>query len=207
MNYNHLSINERRIIKQSLDHSYGIRYIAKILNRSPSTISRELKKYTNSLGEYRPHMAQIHYEHHKRNSRSYVMYDEKTINRVIELLKDYSPQQMYHYLRDEKLPSTSTIYKYLSLGVIHKKHKRLLQFRGVKFKRRTSGKYLIGKTISRRPKHIYNRKEFGHWEMDTVYSGKNAKANHCLLVIAERQTRYYRAIKIPDRTDKSVNEA
>ena len=152
-------------------------------------------------------MAQIHYEHHKRNSRSYVMYSGDVINRVIELLQDYSPQQMYHYFKNEKLPSTSTIYRYLSLGVIHKKHKRLLQLRGVKFKRRSSGKYLIGKTISRRPKHIYNRKEFGHWEMDTVYSGKNAKANHCLLVIAERHTRYYRAIKIPDRTAKSVNEA
>lgn len=43
--------------------------------------------------------------------------------------------------------------------------------------------------------------------MDTVYSGKNAKDKHCLLVLAERHTRCYTTIPISDRSSKSVNKA
>ncbi len=43
--------------------------------------------------------------------------------------------------------------------------------------------------------------------MDTVYSGKNAKDKHCLLVLAERHTRYYATIQIADRSSQSVNKA
>ena len=207
MNYNHLTINERTIIKSSLDIGWSIRKIAKTLERSPSTISREIRKYTNSLGKYLPQYAQASYDHVKRNSRKYIMYSQDVIDRVSELLKSYSPQQMYHYFCDEKLPSTSTIYKYISSGAIHKKYKQYLPFKGEKFKGKQRGRYEVGKTISKRPKHIYNRKEFGHWEMDTVCSGRNAKGKHCLLVLAERFTRYYIAMLIPDKTAQSVNKA
>ena len=67
---------------------------------------------------------------HIWNSRRYVMYDTATIDMVTELLKDYTPQQMYHYFKNEKLPCTSTIYRYLSLGIIHKRYKQFLQFKG-----------------------------------------------------------------------------
>ena len=207
INYNHLTINERLIIKQGLNKDLSIRQIARLLDRSPSTISREVRKYTNKLGRYQPQYAQASYDHIKRNSRRYVMYDDVTIDRLTELIKDYTPQQMYNYFKNEKLPCTSTIYRYLSLGIIHKRYKQYLPNKGKKTKGRQRGKYEIGKTISKRPKHIYKRKEFGHWEMDTVYSGKESKNKDCLLVLAERCTRYYTAIPIIDRSSKSVNKA
>ena len=43
--------------------------------------------------------------------------------------------------------------------------------------------------------------------MDTVYSGKNAKDKHCLLVLAKRCTRCYTTIQIADRSSSSVNKA
>ena len=44
MNYNHLTINERACIYQFKQMGLSIRKIAKAIDRSPSTISRELKR-------------------------------------------------------------------------------------------------------------------------------------------------------------------
>lgn len=44
MAYNHLSIEERELIQKLLWEKQSIRYIAGILRRSPSSISREIKK-------------------------------------------------------------------------------------------------------------------------------------------------------------------
>ena len=44
MNYNHLNINERTVISLLASSDVSIREIAKQLGRSPSTISRELKR-------------------------------------------------------------------------------------------------------------------------------------------------------------------
>lgn len=44
MQYNHLSIEEREKIQELLWQTKSIRYIAMELGRSPSSISREIKK-------------------------------------------------------------------------------------------------------------------------------------------------------------------
>ena len=53
---------------------------------------------------------------------------------------------------------------------------------------------------------MYNRKEFGHWEADTVVSGQG-KSKTCFATLAERKTRYYIAIKIPDRKGETMAKA
>ncbi len=65
----HLTINDRLIIKKSLDIGFSIRQIARVLDRSPSIISREICRYTNSLGKYLPQYAQASYDHTKRGVR------------------------------------------------------------------------------------------------------------------------------------------
>ena len=52
---------------------------------------------------------------------------------------------------------------------------------------------------------MYNRKEFGHWEADTVVSGQG-KSKTCFATLAERKTRYYIAIKIPDRKGETMDD-
>ena len=42
-------------------------------------------------------------------------------------------------------------------------------------------------SIEQRPKDIYDRLVYGHWELDTVESGKGDKT--CLFVFTERMTR------------------
>ena len=64
----------------------------------------------------------------------------------------------------------------------------------------------FGKSISQRPKHIEHRKEFGHWEIDTVI-GKKTSDQDVLLTIIERKSRYYKVIKIYSKSSKPVNDA
>lgn len=59
-----------------------------------------------------------------------------------------------------------------------------------------------GESIEKRPEIIYNREEFGHWEMDTVYSAAETSLR-ALLVLTERKTRKEIIIVMPDRTAKA----
>ena len=68
------------------------------------------------------------------------------------------------------------------------------------------GRFTTGKSIRKRDKSVYNRKEFGHWEADTVVSGQG-KSKVCFATLAERKTRYYIAIKIPDRRGETMAKA
>ncbi len=55
---------------------------------------------------------------------------------------------------------------------------------------------------SKAPEIIDNREEFGHWEMDTVYSAAETSLR-ALLVLTERKTRKEIIIVMPDRTAKA----
>jgi len=63
-----------------------------------------------------------------------------------------------------------------------------------------------GKSITERPPKAEDRKEYGHWEIDTVVGGVGA-SSFCLLVLTERTTRRQIIIRIRDRTQKSVIRA
>ena len=49
MSYNHLTIEERSCIYQFLNLGMSIRKIAQALKRSPSTISREIKRNSSKI--------------------------------------------------------------------------------------------------------------------------------------------------------------
>ena len=70
----------------------------------------------------------------------------------------------------------------------------------------TRGKYSNGKSIRKRDKSVYSRKEAGHWEADTVVSGQG-KSRACFATLAERKTRFYIAVKMPDRRAETMENA
>ena len=70
----------------------------------------------------------------------------------------------------------------------------------------TRGKYNKGKSIRKRDKSVYRRLEAGHWEADTVVSG-SGKSKACFVTLAERKTRFYIALKVPDKKAATVEEA
>ena len=110
------------------------------------------------------------------------------------------------YTMGKELPSMRTIYRWIydkyidvNLKVLRRKGKS----RGQK---ETRGKYNCGKTIRKRDKSVYKRLEFGHWEADTVVSGRG-KSKACFATLAERKTRFYIAIKMPDISANSMVKA
>ena len=65
-----------------------------------------------------------------------------------------------------------------------------------------------GESIEQRPEEIDGREEFGHWEGDTVYSGKGKrKTTRALLTLTERKTRKEIIIAIPNRKAETVVKA
>jgi len=82
-----------------------------------------------------------------------------------------------------------------------------------KFKRpaETRGKFNDGgRSIKKRDKSVYKRTELGHWEGDTVESGRvdhKRKSSYCFVTLAERKSRFYIAIKVKNRTAAVVTPA
>lgn len=216
MNYNHLTINERACVYQFKKMGLSIRKIAEALDRSPSTISRELKRnYCGYKFKYLPHIAQEKYNKRRKNCHRKEIIDYKAIEYIeAKILLHWSPDQIVNRkeLLKPTLPSLSTIYRWINLGYIIKGDKTKLRRKG-KFKRpaETRGRFNIGKTIKKRPKEAYNRNNFGHWEADTVVSGKlnnlTLKSKYCFVSLAERKTRLYLVKWIPNRTEETVTNA
>jgi IS30 family transposase len=57
MKYNHLKIEEREKIQEMLWQKSSVRFIAKEIGRSPSSISREINKNIPLKRSYKPRLA------------------------------------------------------------------------------------------------------------------------------------------------------
>ncbi len=220
MGYYHLNIHERTVISQLHTSGMSVRAIAKAIGRDPSTVSRELKRNSyrsgknHQISRYIPSTAQKSYEQRKALCGRKRICDSDVLSYVKEKIeKHWSPEQVRGRGSDTlHIPSTSTIYRMIHerrLGPITMEKLR----RKGNFKRpaETRGKFNDGgRTIKKRDKSIYKRKEVGHWEGDTVVSGKEdhtPKSKVCFVTLAERKARFFLAIKVPDRTAASVTPA
>lgn len=215
MNYNHITINERACIYQFKQLGMSIRKIAEALNRSPSTISRELKRnYCGKRYKYLPHIAEEKYNKRRINCHRHIKVDikaKKYIENKIQI--NWSPEQIYNYKngRPNYLPSVSTMYRWVRKGLLINGDTNKLRRKGkMTDKKETRGKFNIGKRIKKRPKEVYQRKTFGHWEADTVVSGRNDrtyKSSYCFVTLAERKSRLYLCKQLPNRKAENVTKA
>ena len=160
------------------------------------------------------------------------IFDEmkKAIDETLEELSDYiettildkdcSPAAVLGFamIEGKKFKtslSVPTIYKYIAKGLFlnltqeelprhgKKKHK----YKKVK-KNKSASRAPAGESIEQRPEEIDEREEFGHWEGDTVYSGKGKrKTTRALLTLTERKTRKEIIIAIPNRKAETVVKA
>ena len=219
MSYKHLTINERCCIYQFKNSGMGIREIAKALHRSPSTILRELKRNQVEASnkrsyKYYPNKAQSLYESRRQECHRKQINDVSVLNYIEEKIElHWSPEQIANRNVDGiSLPSTSTIYRMIHRRQIKQIAMEHLRRKG-HFKRpsETRGKFNDGgRTIKKRPRKIYERKELGHWEADTVESGRidrKRKSKYCFVTLVERKSRYYIAILLPDRKKEHVTPA
>ena len=109
--------------------------------------------------------------------------------------------------KDKPMVSTKTLYNYIDLDLLRIRNIDLPMKtrRNTKTKRVRKNRRILGKSIAERPPEIEDRKEFGHWEIDTV-EGKKSDDN-ALLTLVERKTRNYYAILLDDQDHDSVDYA
>jgi transposase, IS30 family len=213
--YQHLTLAERKLIVELKHKGMSLRDIANLLNRSPSTISRELKRnvHINGTREYYTYKkADEKYKGRLRRSRSHSYFSEKEWDIIKDKIRmDWSPEQIARTLSKEGIVSISheTIYRMiykdkrsggnLYAHLRHRCRKRRKRYRSKDSRGRLAGKRMI----SERPKHIENRKEIGHWEIDTVM-GKNNKT--CIVTMVERSTGYVAIGKLINKTAQELTK-
>ena len=130
--------------------------------------------------------------------------------------RHYSPYAIIQHFTAKGWPSETricekTLYTYIAAGDISGISEKDLLLKGKRRKprgrpARHSRTANAARSIDTRPKQINDRSQIGHWEMDTVYSGKGCSPA-CLLTLTERKARVEITRKIPDRTAESVRAA
>ena len=201
MSYCHLTTSERTKIEVLKGLGYSCRAIARHLNRSHTTISRELKR----LNEWTAEKAQWHAAAQKKKCGARSKFTDKLRKVIEEKLKaTWSPEQIVGSLFQGKL-SFKTIYRWLYSGKLHVTLQVLRQKGKRQAPRETRGRFNVGTSIQQRPKEVKTRETFGHWELDTVVSARGTKG--CIATFAERKTRFYVGIQIPNRSAQSMKWA
>ncbi len=211
MNYHHLTIEERACLRKYYNEGLSFRKIAKLLDRSPSTISREIaRNYTHryEYNTYYPHTAQKKYQFRRSFCHRGMFWNKEVTDYITEKLSlTWSPEQISSTPCGFKLPSFKTIYRWIYEGYLVNGNLKVLRKKGKTRKRLgNGGRFTTGKSIRKRDKGVYRRIEFGHWEADTVVSGRG-KTSTCFATLAERKTRFYIAIKIPNRKGETMAKA
>jgi transposase, IS30 family len=213
MEYHQLTMGERYRIARMKSMGEGCRAIARKLQRSPSTISRELRRNADtSNGRYRVDKAHSYAVARRRRSRRGTHFEPGEVQLVHELMgHKWSPQQISGRLKalGALEIGTSTIYRWIRRdkargGGLWQRTRRLSRryrkgYRVVDRRGRLMGK----RSIDERPLRVQQRLEFGHWEGDTVM-GRDGR--HCILTLVERKTLKVRIRKLPARQAVEVNK-
>jgi IS30 family transposase len=195
--YNQLTQKERFRLHGHLNTGKSVAKIAQILGKHRSTIYREIKR--NSYHQnYLPDTAHKKYVRRRnRQRKSKIRAHSSLFWYVAQKLKlGWSPEQISGRMRHDNTDYYAcheTIYRYIyscKKGVNWYQYlSKAKPCRGKRLGRKVgSGKYRGIKLICDRPKEICTRKQFGHWEGDTIAFSGNQHVNITTLV--ERKTRF-----------------
>lgn len=203
--------------------------IARRLHRNHSVILYELKKgmVTQLDGLLKEH--QVYYADvaqrvtlergHNKGAKTKLSKDSDLVPLIEHLIGNerYSPYACAQVIKQSDFLTDTvcenTIYKYIDRGFFRNISNKNLPVKG---KRKQTHHHVRsnrpaynnkkGKMIEQRPKEAEDKETYGHWEMDTVYSGKQ-KGKNCLLVLTERKTTDEYTIRMADRTAESTVKA
>ena len=204
MNYTHLSLGERYQIYALIGAEHSINFIARALNRSPSTILREIRR-NKSLRGY-----QVNNAHKKacaRRSNNALSIIANVWDWVTDKLKEnWSPQQIAGVHGGL---SHMSIYRYIWTN--KRKGGRLwqcLRRKAKPYRQRltaeTRGRINDRVSIHERPSIVDARSRIGDWEADTVIGQHHKQA---IVTLVERKTGLLKMKRVDNKTAQQVSEA
>lgn len=214
MSYTHFNINDRICIQDYLNKGYSINKMSKLMKRSKSSISEEIKNNSIEPYGYIARIAQEKATKRRNNSKWEHSISERLKNYIEEkLMLTWSPEQISERLKldypDDEIMRISfkTIYTAIYTGKLNKVSKINLRRKGKKYNYKNSnrGKIKDCTAMSERPESINLRENVGDWEIDTVKGKKGTKA--CLATFADRKSRYYIAVRMPNNSADNFNIA
>jgi IS30 family transposase len=216
-NYDQLQLWERCEIFRLRAGGTSLRAIAEHLGRSPSTISRELRRNAVPTkawnGGYRPERAHALAERRRRWDCRFKLARQPALRALVHdrLAMGWSPEQIAGRLALENAPmciSHESIYRF----VYHRSAQKDYWHRLLPMRKNRRGRLRRGGispvlhiknrvAIAMRPDHIDNRSEPGHWEADLMCF---AKYRQSVLVAHERTSRVLIARRQTTKAAKPV---
>lgn len=228
--YKHLTRTDRLRIEKWLKKGASKKEIADRLRVHVSTIYRELARgeYERLDGQtwemetaYSPDIAEEKYRAYlKEKGPDLKIGSNQVLADYLEKVmseEGYSPAAAIAKAKEDGYEvniSIPTLYSYIEKGVFLALTAEQLPRHGKtkkKYKKvqpqNDASRAPAGESIEKRPEEVNNREIFGHWEGDTVYSGKKKKTKSALFTITERKTRQEIIIKVPNREAETIVKA
>ena len=202
--YKQLSLEERCKISLLREEGKTIRKIAAALARSPSSITREIKRNrTKTLG-YKPDYAQ--HQAAGRRWRGGKLERQPDLRSAVtdRLAMGWSAQEVSHRLAQEKgckVISYESIYRFIYAQI---KRTNDYAWRNYLVRRKLRSPLSFFKdriSIAQRPSEVNKRVEPGHWEADLMLFSKYGQA---LLAVHERCSRALLLIKLKTKEAKPI---
>lgn len=204
----HLTMEERDRIAQLRHQGADQKEIARALERSTATISRELRR--NRSGDvYFGAQAHVQSQRRRRQRPLVRKMDAPELNDTVRrgLTQYWSPEQIAGRLRrevpeDEAPISARSIYHWIQSDADRPHWESFLRRRGKRpFRRKNSSG--IGAPIAERPEVIEQRLRLGDFEGDTVLG---APGTGGLATLVDRKSRYAIVGKIHSKEADHVHE-
>ena len=214
--YRQLSIEERCEIARLCHSGTSVRQIASALDRSPSTIAREMKRNISKQSGYLPAYADQQ-SRARRWTGSKLDRDSVLRKKVLSRLAwGWSPEQVSGRLAsDEGKPviSHETIYRFVYSQIARTKDYSWRRYlprgkskRGWRGRKGGSPASFIAhrRPLSERTKQAENRQTPGHWEADLMLFSKYGQA---VLTLHERRSRLLIAVRPPGKFAAPIAKA
>jgi len=215
-----LTLAEREAISRGIVAGQSIRWMARSLGRSPSTVSREIGRnggyshYRAAAADGRAWERALRPKQCKLASNGWL---RRTVAGRLEL--NWSPEQIAGWLKraypgeGSRRVSHETIYRSLFVqarGVLkkellgHLRSKRTIRrSKQATQKGGDHGQIKDMISIRARPASVEDRAVPGHWEGDLLSGSKNSY----IATLVERHTRYVMLVKVPGKDTETVVSA
>jgi len=220
-NYNRLAMIEREEISRHLARGTPIRTMAIMIQRSASSISREIRRNAVAPKYYRAIFAQQRANKYKRKPQGQRKLDRNPKLKefvLTHLRKNWSPQQIVNKLKKvypnnmDMHISHESIYSYLYVlprGALKRELTTCLrQHHRARYKQKVDRRHKSPIqdyfSIEERPAEVADRTIPGHWEGDLLIGGVHKTA---IGTLVERTTRMTFLVKLRNKTAREVRQS
>ena len=213
---NEFTFYERQMLEYWFRTKQSLRSISKVMRRTHTILSREIRRNGDSRAKYRADIAQRMFEKRKHNQHQgkldkYPELKEYVFN---GLKKEWSPDVIAGMLKKEKTIRQTISHESIYHYIYHKDgryegwYKYLRQGQSKRQKRCERKVYKLPiverKSIHERPLVVRERTRYGDWESDSVIFSKQKTA---LSVQSERKSKLIRMHKVLNKTAEETKYA